>query len=60
VEPAIAEPKQLRSLQRWIGRRETLPEVMAAIGGLVSDWAARRVSLRRLSAALVLAGPPAC
>jgi hypothetical protein len=60
VEHAIAEPKQWRSLQRWIGRRETLPEVIAAIGSLVSDRAARRVTLRRPSTALVLAGPAAC
>ncbi|MER5183955.1 transposase [Streptomyces sp. NPDC002896] len=60
VEHAIAEPKQWRSLQRWIGRRETLHEVMAAIGGLVSDRPPRRVILRRPSTALVLAGPAAC
>ncbi|WP_044365101.1 transposase family protein [Streptomyces natalensis] len=60
VEHAIAEPKQWRSLQRWTGRRGDLPEAMAAIGALVSDRAARRMTLRKPSAELVLAGPTAC
>jgi hypothetical protein len=42
VEHAIAEPKQWRSLQRWIGRREYYAETHLAIAGLVSDRAARR------------------
>ncbi|MFI6494177.1 hypothetical protein [Streptomyces sp. NPDC050564] len=35
MEHAIAEPKQWRSLRCWIGRREILPAVMAAIGSLL-------------------------
>jgi hypothetical protein len=42
VEPAIAEHKQWRSLQRWIGRREYYGEAYLAVAGLVSDRAARR------------------
>ena len=42
VEHAIAEPKQWRSLQRWIGRREYFDETMLAIAGLVSDRCATR------------------
>ena len=42
VEHAIAEPKQWRSLQRWTGRRDHLPETALAIAGLVSDRAAAR------------------
>lgn len=37
VGHAIAEPKQWRSLQRWTGAPEDLPEVTAAIGAMVSD-----------------------
>lgn len=42
VEHAIAEPKQWRSLQRYLGRREYFQETALAIGGLVSDRAATR------------------
>jgi hypothetical protein len=42
VEHAIAEPKQWRSLQRWIGRRQYYAETHVAVAGLVSDRAARR------------------
>lgn len=42
IEHAIAEPKQWRSLQRWIGRREYFQEAALAIAGLVSDRAAAR------------------
>lgn len=42
VEHAIAEPKQWRSLQRWIGRREYYAQTHLAIAGLVSDRAAHR------------------
>jgi hypothetical protein len=42
VEHAIAEPKQWRSLQRWIGRRQYYAETHLAVAGLVSDRAARR------------------
>jgi hypothetical protein len=42
VEHAIAEPKQWRSLQRWIGRRQYYAEAHLAVAGLVSDRAARR------------------
>jgi len=60
VEHAIAEPKQWRPLQRWTGHRDDLPEVIAAIGALVSDRAARRPTRRKPSAELVLADPTAC
>jgi DDE superfamily endonuclease/Helix-turn-helix of DDE superfamily endonuclease len=40
VEHAIADSKHWRPLQRWIGRREDLPETIRAIGSLVSDRAA--------------------
>jgi hypothetical protein len=40
VEHAIAASKHWRSLQRWTGRREDLPETIRAIGSLVSDRAA--------------------
>jgi len=42
VEHANAELKQWRSLQRWIGRRESYPETHLAVAGLVSDRAALR------------------
>jgi len=42
IEHAIAEPKQWRSLQRWIGRREYFQETALAIAALVSDRAAAR------------------
>jgi hypothetical protein len=42
IEHAIAEPKQWRSLQRWIGRREYFRETALAIAALVSDRAAAR------------------
>jgi hypothetical protein len=42
VEHAIAEPKQWRSLQRWIGRRDYYAQAHLAVAGLVSDRAARR------------------
>jgi hypothetical protein len=60
VEHAIAEPKQWRPLQRWTGDRDALPEVIAAIGALVSDRAARRPTRRKPSTELVLADPTAC
>ncbi|MBJ7596771.1 MAG: hypothetical protein DLM67_05360 [Candidatus Nephthysia bennettiae] len=56
----IAEPKQWRPLQRWTGRRETLPETMVAIGALVSDRAAKRPTIHTRSTALVLVRPTAC
>jgi hypothetical protein len=37
---AIADSRSWRPLQRWIGRRENLPEAIQAIGSLVSDRAA--------------------
>jgi DDE superfamily endonuclease/Helix-turn-helix of DDE superfamily endonuclease len=37
IEHAIAEPKQWRPLQRWIGRREQFGGTALAIAGLVSD-----------------------
>jgi hypothetical protein len=42
VEHAIAEPKQWRALQRYLGRREYFQETALAIAGLVSDRAATR------------------
>ena len=42
VEHAIADSKNWRPLQRWIGRRDDLPETIQAIGSLVSDRAAAR------------------
>jgi hypothetical protein len=42
VEHAIAEPKQWRPLQRWIGRRQYYAQTHLAVAGLVSDRAARR------------------
>jgi hypothetical protein len=42
VEHAIAEPKQWRTLQRYLGRREYFQETALAIAGLVSDRAATR------------------
>jgi hypothetical protein len=42
VEHAIGENKKWRSLQRWTGRREDLPETVEAIASLVSDRAAMR------------------
>ncbi len=37
VEQSIAVLKRWRSLQRWNGRRETLPEVILAVAGLASS-----------------------
>jgi hypothetical protein len=42
VEHAIAEPKQWRPLQRYLGRREHFEQTALAIAGLVSDRAAAR------------------
>jgi hypothetical protein len=42
VEHAIAEPKQWRPLQRYLGRRDHFQETAQAIAGLVSDRAATR------------------
>jgi hypothetical protein len=42
VEHAIAEPKQWRSLQRYIGRREHFEDTVLAIASLVSDRCAER------------------
>lgn len=42
VEHAIAEPKQWRPLQRYIGRRDHFEDTILAIAGLVSDRAAER------------------
>src|SRR5262245_37639938 len=42
VEHAIAEHKKWRTLQRWLGRRESFAETYLAVAGLVSDRAARR------------------
>ena len=42
VEHAIAEPKQWRPLQRYLGRRDHFEDTALAIAGLVSDRAAAR------------------
>ena len=42
IEHAIAEPKQWRTLQRYIGRREHFGDTALAIAGLVSDRTAER------------------
>lgn len=42
VEHAIAEPKQWRPLQRYLGRREHFEQTALAIAGLVSDRCAIR------------------
>jgi DDE superfamily endonuclease/Helix-turn-helix of DDE superfamily endonuclease len=42
VEHAIAEPKQWRPLQRYLGRRDHFQETALAIAALVSDRAATR------------------
>lgn len=60
VEHANAEIKQWRSLQRWTGNRDELPEVIAAIGALVSDRASLRPTRRKPSTELVLARLTAC
>ena len=60
VEHAIAEPKQWRSLQRWTGERDDLPEVIAAIGALVSDRSAQRPTHSKPSTELVLVRTTAC
>ncbi|WP_328791488.1 MULTISPECIES: hypothetical protein [unclassified Streptomyces] len=50
VEHANTEVEQWRSLQRWTGERDDLPEVIAAIGALVSDRSAKRPTRSRPSA----------
>ena len=42
VEHAIAEPKQWRPMQRYLGRRDHFQQTALAIAGLVSDRAATR------------------
>ena len=42
VEHAIAAVKWWRTLQRFTGRREQLPEIIRAVAGLASDRAAGR------------------
>ena len=60
VEHANAEIKQWRAPQRWTGDRDDLPEVIAAIGALVSDRSAKRPTRRKPSTELVLVGTTAC
>lgn len=60
VEHANAEIKQWRSLQRWTEDRDELPEVIAAIGALVSDRAAKRATRRKPSTELVHVRATAC
>jgi sugar lactone lactonase YvrE len=42
IEHAIAEPKQWRPLQHYLGRRDHFPQTALAIAGLVSDRAITR------------------
>jgi hypothetical protein len=42
IEHAIAEPKQWRTMQRYIGRRQYFDDTALAIAGLVSDRTAER------------------
>jgi hypothetical protein len=42
VEHAIAEPKQWRPMQRYLGRRDYFAQTALAIAGLVSDRCAAR------------------
>jgi hypothetical protein len=58
VEHAVAEPKAWRSLQRWLGRREDLPETMPAIANLVSGRSAQQIRTRKPSKELVPATRP--
>jgi hypothetical protein len=60
VEHANAELKQWRPLQRYLGRRETYPEIHLAIAGLVSDRSARRPTRTKPGTELVPAQPAAC
>ncbi|MGH2376304.1 MAG: transposase family protein [bacterium] len=60
VEHAIAESKQWRPLQRYLGRREYFEETALAIAGLVADRTAERVARRRPSTELMLARPETC
>ena len=60
VEHADAEIKQWRCLQRWTSDRDDLPEVIAAIGALVSDHSSQRPTRRKPGAELVLVHHAAC
>lgn len=60
VEHANAEIKQWRSLQRWTGNRDDLPEVIAAIGALVSDRSAKRPTRSKPGTELVPTRHTAC
>ncbi|MFC9621294.1 hypothetical protein ACFTXM_15310 [Streptomyces sp. NPDC056930] len=60
VEHTNAEVKQWRSLQRWTGERDDLPEVITAIGALVSDRSAKRPTRSRPSVELDLVRETAC
>ncbi|WP_307853293.1 hypothetical protein [Kitasatospora sp. RG8] len=57
---ANAEVEQWRSLQRWTGERDDLPEVIAAIGALVSDRSAKRPTRSRPSVELDRVRAMAC
>ncbi|MFD9499920.1 transposase family protein [Streptomyces sp. NPDC060035] len=54
VEHANAEHRQWRPLQRYTGRREEYAETHRAIASLVSDRAAKRATLQKSTAELVL------
>lgn len=60
VEHANAEIKQWRCLQRWTGNRNDLPDVIAAIGALVSDRSATRPTRAKPGTDLVLARRTTC
>ncbi|MDT9691457.1 hypothetical protein Q5762_24570 [Streptomyces sp. P9(2023)] len=60
VEDANAEHKQLRPLQRFLGRREHYPATHRAIAALLSDRAAQRTTRRKPSTDLVPVSTTAC
>lgn len=60
VEHANAEHRQWRPLQRYTGRREEYAETHLAIASLVSDRAAKRATLHKSTAELVLVHTTVC
>ncbi|MBT2458462.1 transposase [Streptomyces sp. ISL-86] len=60
IEHANAELRQWAPMRRFTGRRETYPPTQRAIGGLISDRAAKRPTRRDHSTELVLVRDTAC
>ncbi|MFD7973758.1 hypothetical protein [Streptomyces clavifer] len=60
VEHTDVELRQWAPLRRFTGRRDDYTDTHLAIGGLVSDPIAQRVTVRRASTELVLARVSAC